>query len=137
MTWLRTDGVGIDATDVVGTMGQRLAPHAIEVALPQIRGTVALRKGADGWIVELALDSDVAVEVGLRYDGGGLRLIEPAPSASGDPAKGQLSYTNRGRGLVTARLQPASGGKGALQVEFQASGRLLQEATIQVPDASR
>jgi hypothetical protein len=137
MTWLRTDGPGIDATDVVGTMGQRMAPHAIEVALPQIQGTVALRAGADGWIVELALASDQAVEVGLRYDGGSLRLVEPAPGITGDPAQGRLGFVNRGKGLVTAYLQPERGAKGAIRVEFHASGRLLHEATIQVPVAAR
>jgi hypothetical protein len=137
MTWLRTDGPGIYATDVVGTMGQRMAPHAIEVALPQIQGTVALRAGADGWIVELALASDQAVEVGLRYDGGSLRLVEPAPGITGDPAQGRLGFVNRGKGLVTAYLQPESSARGAIQVDFQASGRLLHEATIEVPDATR
>lgn len=130
-----------DPNQLVGTMG-RQAQHpagaavaTVLAATPEIRGTVTLRPADGAWLLLFDLDSAQPVTVSAAYGPRSFRLAGYAQGDSGvasfNAAPGRIGFVNQGAQRLALFLQPQAGGP--VRVRFEASGRVLQDAAIEVP----
>ena len=138
---IQNDRPAFDPNQLVGTMG-RQAQHpagaaiaTIQAALPEIRGTVTLRPADGAWLLLFDLDSAQPVTVSAAYGARSFRLAGYAQGDAGvtsfTAAPGRIGFVNQGAQRLALFLQPQAGGP--VRVRFESSGRVLQDAALQVP----
>ena len=140
---LQTPDHEFDASQLAGTMGRHAplppgsALASVAVQTPEIRGSVALHQSQGLWVLEFDLASEAPVAVSASYDARAIRLNGLAQADAGvvslAAAPGQVGFVNQGSQRFAVFLQPLVGEQGSIQLSFEAAGRVLHAATLQVP----
>lgn len=140
---IHTERPRFDPRELAGTIAFPAAESArttgpvLSIATPELRGTVALQTADRIWVLTFDLDSAAPVSVQARFDASGLRFQGFAPAdadaTSLTTEPGSVSFVNRGPQRFALFFAPDAGGP--IRLRFEASGRVLHEASLQIPAA--